>query len=92
MAPFVPFLTERIFLSMQENLNYKKEIKSIHLTNFPEFEDKLIEENILNEMDFVNDIIQDLKALREKVRIKNRQPIKEYLCYLKEDKHKIIIN
>jgi len=90
-APFVPFLTERIFLRMQDELDYFKDTKSVHLLSFPDYDDDLIDESLDEEMDFVNEITQDLRALRDKVRIKIRQPIKEYLFYLKEDSKKEII-
>ncbi|MFX1277571.1 MAG: isoleucine--tRNA ligase [Promethearchaeota archaeon] len=90
MAPFVPFLTEKIFLQMQDQFNYKKKIKSIHLMDFPKFNDKLINDLLIEEMDFLNKLIQDLRSLRDQVKIKIRQPIKEYLLHFKQDKIKII--
>jgi len=90
MAPFVPFLTEKIFLQMQENNAYKKEVKSVHLLDFPKFSEELINEKVQEEMDFINNLVQELRALREQVRIKIRQPIKEFLMNLK-DEHKSIV-
>ena len=90
MAPFVPFLTEKVFLQMQKDFNYMKKVKSIHLLDFPSSDEKLIDGLILKEMDFVINLTQDLRALREQVKIKTRQPIKEYLLCLKEEQ-KIIV-
>ncbi len=90
MAPFVPFLTERVFLKMHEDFDYMKEAKSVHLTDFPEGQEKFINDFIIEEMEFVIDLTQDLRALREQVKIKIRQPIKEYLMNL-DDKHKSIV-
>ncbi len=86
MAPFIPFLTERVFLQMQQIFGYMKDIKSVHLTEFPVYDKKLIDENVLEEMDFLINLIQDLRALREQVKLKIRQPIKEYLFYFEKNK------
>jgi len=90
MAPFVPFLTERLFLQMQLNFNYEKDVKSVHLLDLPTYDKKLIDNSILEEMDFIISFIQDLRALREQVKIKIRQPIKEYMLNL-DDEHKTIV-
>ncbi|GAG28245.1 unnamed protein product, partial [marine sediment metagenome] len=90
MAPFVPFLTERVFLKVQQDFEYMKDAKSVHLTDFPEGKEKLIDDFIIEEMDFIIDLTQDFRALREQVKIKIRQPIKEYLVNF-DDKHKTIV-
>ncbi|MBY9008353.1 MAG: class I tRNA ligase family protein, partial [Candidatus Lokiarchaeota archaeon] len=90
MAPFVPFLTERVFLEMQQNFGYSKDVKSVHLLNFPAFDEELIDATSLENMDFIINFIQDLRALREQVKIKIRQPIKEYLLTI-DDKFKDIV-
>ncbi|MFX1396092.1 MAG: isoleucine--tRNA ligase [Promethearchaeota archaeon] len=92
MAPFIPFLTERVFLQFQEAFNYQKSLKSVHLTDFPEPKEHLIDEILIKEMEFVTNLIQELRALREKVKIKNRQPIKEYLLFFDEKEKNIILN
>ncbi len=90
MAPFLPFLTERIFLQLQENFNYNKKAKSVHLTQFPESLDNLINETLLEEMEFVMSLVQELRGLREKVKINTRQPLKEYLLHFKTEEKSII--
>ncbi|MHA1726133.1 MAG: isoleucine--tRNA ligase [Promethearchaeota archaeon] len=90
LAPFIPFLTERIFLKMQESFGYMSDIKSVHLTDFPSHEENLIDLKMLEEMEFLINFTQELRALRGITNIKIRQPIKEYLLYLEEDKRKIV--
>ncbi|MFX1277539.1 MAG: isoleucine--tRNA ligase [Promethearchaeota archaeon] len=91
IAPFVPFLSERVFLEMQKSYEYMKNVKSVHLMDFPIVNDDLINQNALQEMDFLINITQDLRALREQVKIKTRQPIKEYLLYFKDKKQENIV-
>jgi isoleucyl-tRNA synthetase len=88
MAPFVPFLTEKIFLQMQDDHNYSKDIKSVHLMDFPKSSEELIDEKLQEEMDFIGVLVQELRALREQVKIKIRQPIKEFLFSLDETQKK----
>ncbi len=90
IAPFVPFLAERVFLKMQKNFNYGKEWKSVHMMAYPGGEEKLINGKLIKEMDFLNNITQDLRALREEVKIKIRQPIKEYLLLVRDEEQSIV--
>ncbi|MHA1291898.1 MAG: isoleucine--tRNA ligase [Promethearchaeota archaeon] len=90
IAPYVPFLSERVFLQMQKNFGYMIDVKSVHLTDFPEAKIDLIDEKIEDEMEFLDSFIQELRALREAVKIKIRQPIKEYLLFFKDDKKEIV--
>ena len=91
MAPFVPFLTEKIFLKMQEYYDYSVDVKSVHLLDFPKYSEELIDEKLQKEMEIISILVQELRALREQVKIKIRQPIKEFLLYL-DDTHKAIVN
>jgi len=90
MAPYIPFIVEKVFLEMQNHFEYAKDIKSVHLMDYPIADDKVINETAIDEMDFIISFIQDLRGLRDQVRIKIRQPIKEYLLSVDEKKTKII--
>ncbi|MHA1335087.1 MAG: isoleucine--tRNA ligase [Promethearchaeota archaeon] len=90
LSPYIPFMTEKIFLEMKKLFKYAEDFKSVHLMDFPIGDKKLINEEIIEEMDFIVNLIQDLRALRDKVKIKVRQPIKEYLFSIKEKQKEII--
>lgn len=79
MAPFTPFIAEKIFLE----LNQKKE--SVHLEYFPEFDETKVEEKVLENMELVRKIVEFGLSLREEAKIKVRQP----LSYIKINKAKI---
>lgn len=89
MAPYIPFMTEKVFLELQELFKYANDYKSIHLMDFPEADENIINKDILEEMEFIISLIQDLRGLREQKRIKTRQPIKEYLLSLNDENKKI---
>lgn len=90
IAPYVPFLAERVFLNMQGLFAYEKNTKSVHLMDYPISVDELINDSLIQEMKFIIDLIQDLRSLREQVKIKIRQPIKEFLFSVKGEELKII--
>jgi isoleucyl-tRNA synthetase len=70
MAPFTPFITEEIYLKM------KKEGKeSVHLCDYPETKNDLIDQDLENSMQEARDIVNLALAERQKVGIKVRQAL-----------------
>ena len=82
-APITPFLTEEIYQKLTGE-------ESIHLADFPKYNEKLINEKIEEQMDLVRDICSLGRFAREEANIKVRQPI-SHLILSKNDK-KIIGN
>lgn len=70
VAPITPFIAEEIF----KNLTGEG---SVHLADFPNVDEALINENIEEKMDLVRDICSLGRDAREKSNIKVRQPISE---------------
>jgi len=68
MAPFAPFVSEEIF----KNLTGED---SVHLTDFPVADEKLIDEKLNEQMKSVRDIISAGLQLRASAKIKVRQPL-----------------
>ncbi|MFA5211502.1 MAG: isoleucine--tRNA ligase [Patescibacteria group bacterium] len=79
IAPFTPFIAEKIFLKLNPNQ------ESVHLEYFPESLEDKINEKVLSDMESVRKIVEFGLALREEAKIKVRQP----LNYLKINKNKI---
>jgi isoleucyl-tRNA synthetase len=72
IAPFMPFISERIYQSI--NVNNKNKKESVHLESWPEvFMD--IDENILTEMEEVREIVTSLLMIRQKNNLPVRQPL-----------------
>ncbi|MBR1416542.1 MAG: isoleucine--tRNA ligase [Bacilli bacterium] len=71
-APIIPFTSEEIY----KNLTGES---SVHLSDFPIYNHKLINEGIEEKMDLVRDLISTGRMVREDNKIKVRQPIKEVL-------------
>ena len=73
-APMIPFMTEDIYQNLVRNID-KSAPESIHLSDFPEYDEKLIDKELENDMEEVLDIVVLGRACRNTANIKNRQPI-----------------
>ena len=77
-APFVPFITEEIYQNLVYNLD-KNAVESIHLTKWPEVNEKAIDKELEKEMDLAYTIVKLGRSARNGANIKNRQPLSEML-------------
>ena len=71
-APIIPYTTEEIYRNLTGE-------KSVHLSDFPKYDESLINEEIEVKMDLVRDLISTGRFVREETKIKVRQPISEAL-------------
>jgi len=94
-APFIPFLTESIYLNLVKNLDPQAQ-DSIHLTGFPVSNAEWIDRDLELNMERVLQIVTLGRAARNEASIKNRQPLA--LMYVKtnakpaDNYHGIILN
>ena len=72
VAPFTPFTSEEIYTDLTGE-------KSVHLTDYPKYDKKLVNLEIETKMDLVRDLISLGRNAREEAKIKVRQPIKEVI-------------
>ncbi|MBU4351012.1 isoleucine--tRNA ligase [Candidatus Parcubacteria bacterium] len=70
-APLIPFLTEEIYKSLSDDK------ESVHLEDWPEFLEKLINSDLEEKMAIVRSISTQALAERAKMGIKIRQPLSE---------------
>jgi len=92
LAPVNPMMTEEIFLTMfKPNLNSMglKETKSLHLQEWPQFNEKMIDLELEKQMHFTRDLIENIRALKDENRIRLRWPNKKLIIKPKEDMPKI---
>ncbi|MBI4215389.1 MAG: isoleucine--tRNA ligase [Parcubacteria group bacterium] len=68
MAPVTPFFTEDIYRKLGNK-------GSVHLQDWPEYDEKLIDEKILDEMEVGRKNVEMIHALRSQAGIKVRQPL-----------------
>ena len=73
-APMIPFMTEEIYQNLVVNVD-KSAPESIHLCDFPEVDEKMIDATLEEDMDNALKAIVLGRACRNESNIKNRQPI-----------------
>ena len=81
-APVIPFTTEEIYQKLTGE-------ESVHLTDFPKYDESLINEHIEEKMDLVRSLISIGRYVREENKIKVRQPLNEVLI---DGKNESLIN
>lgn len=82
IAPIVPFISEDLFRSLTDE-------ESVHLADFPQFDEEKINDKIENRMDLVRDLVTLGRAAREEAKIKVRQPLSKVII---DGKYKKIIS
>lgn len=85
LAPFMPFISDNIY----RNLSLKNE--SVHLANWPELNNKLLDKSLIEEINTVKNIINLGLSLRAKKEIKIKQPLSK-LEIVAPEKYIDIIN
>ncbi len=73
-APMIPFMTESIYQNLVCNVD-KNAPESIHLCDFPEVQEPLIDKQLETDMDEVLKVVVMGRAARNSANMKNRQPI-----------------
>ncbi|MFH1838407.1 MAG: isoleucine--tRNA ligase [Candidatus Kuenenbacteria bacterium] len=93
MAPFTPFIAEKIYQNLityklQVGVQYIEPLLSVHLCDWPECNEKLIDKELIEQMDLVRLICEIGHSLRVEAKIKVRQP----LASLKIKNQKLVLS
>ncbi|MEF9989840.1 MAG: isoleucine--tRNA ligase [Christensenellaceae bacterium] len=84
IAPFTPFMAESIYQNLVRTNNQNAPV-SVHLCDYPQADEALIDTKLERDMEAVLNIVQLGRACRNTANIKNRQPIgKLYVSGVKE--------
>ncbi len=78
IAPITPFISEELFRNLTGE-------ESVHLTDYPISNEKLINEELEAKMDLVRNLISMGRFVREEAKIKVRQPLSEILLDAKDE-------
>ncbi len=84
LAPFAPFVTEKIW----QNIRPAGSTKSIHLSSWPEVDESFIDTELETKMAYVRHAVAMGRALRYQHNIKIRQPLKEVQLVTKNNEEK----
>ncbi|RLD62381.1 MAG: isoleucine--tRNA ligase, partial [Bacteroidetes bacterium] len=77
-APIAPFFMERLFIDLN-TISLKESFDSVHLTDFPEADEPLIDENLEERMELAQKISSMVLSLRKKTNIRVRQPLNKIM-------------
>ena len=70
IAPIVPFISEEIYTKLTDEY-------SVHLADYPKYDESLIDLALEEKMDYVRNLISLGRNVREEAKIKVRTPLKE---------------
>jgi isoleucyl-tRNA synthetase len=90
-APQMPFLTEEIYQNLVVKAGVKDAKESVHLEDYPVFDKKDIDEELLENMETARQISSIGLKLREDAGIKLRQPLVKAFVGIKDEFIKNII-
>jgi isoleucyl-tRNA synthetase len=87
MAPYVPFIVETFYQNMRKVLapNSKLLEQSIHFVDIPQYNEKLIDNDILNMVDKMQRIIQSVRTIRDHAKIPVKQGVKGLKIVCKDE-------
>jgi isoleucyl-tRNA synthetase len=77
-SPIAPFFTEKVFKDLNQVTN-RFDVPSIHLTDFPVADDKLINKNLEERMELAQKISSMVLSLRKKNNLRVRQPLNKIM-------------
>ncbi|WP_448703026.1 isoleucine--tRNA ligase [Mucilaginibacter sp. AW1-3] len=90
MSPVAPFFAERLFGDLN-SVTKKEQVESVHLANFPVYNEALVDKALEERMQLAQDICSLILSLRKKVSINVRQPLGRVLLPVldKNFKHQV---
>ncbi|MEO6522026.1 MAG: isoleucine--tRNA ligase [Mucilaginibacter sp.] len=74
MSPVAPFFAERLFSDLNSSTG-KEGVESVHLADFPVYNEKLVDKDLEERMQIAQDVSSLVLSLRKKVSINVRQPL-----------------
>ncbi len=78
MAPVAPFFAERLYKDL-DSVVQKEGFESVHLATFPAFEAKAVNTSLEEKMQMAQNISSLVLSIRQKEKIKVRQPLKKVI-------------
>ncbi|NOX46501.1 MAG: isoleucine--tRNA ligase [Chlorobi bacterium] len=83
-APIAPFFMERLFVDLN-SVSSKKPFNSVHLTDFPEAIESLIDKDLEERMELAQKISSMVLSLRKKTNIRVRQPLNKIMVPIRDN-------
>src|SRR5690606_16831902 len=77
-APIAPFYMDRLYRDL-DAVTQKEGFESVHLADFPEFDPAMVNQKLERRMQLAQKISSLVLSIRQKARIKVRQPLKKIM-------------
>ena len=87
-APFAPFLSDRLYKNLMDDQNGEL---SVHLCDMPKSDKSLIDEDLEAKMKLVHLTISQGRFLRQKYKIKIRQPLASMVVVVRSEKYRKLL-
>ena len=87
VAPFVPFLAETLWRNLVAEPFGDRAIESVHLCDYPEPDESLIDEALSERMGLVREIVSSGRSARMGAKLKVRQPLAKVEVILADRRH-----
>jgi isoleucyl-tRNA synthetase len=84
VAPVMPFLAEDMWSNLVVQVG-KDAPSSVHLAGYPEFDDQLTDDALLDEMEAVRAVVELGRAARAQANLKIRQPLRAVIIATDDD-------
>lgn len=78
ISPIAPFFADRLFCDLN-TVTGKQDVPSVHLTRFPEYDEKAVDKTLEEKMQLAQRISSMVLSLRKKVNIRVRQPLNKIM-------------
>jgi len=90
IAPYTPFIAEEIFRNL--NSAGKEKEESVHLTDYPRPDEDCIDKALEEKMDLAREVVYLNRSLRNRAKIKIRQPLRRSIILLKNQRKRELLN
>ncbi|WP_190810138.1 isoleucine--tRNA ligase [Flagellimonas sp. S3867] len=86
-APIAPFYMERLYKDL-DAITQKEGFESVHLAKFPTFDTEMVDEKLERKMQLAQKISSLVLSIRQKERIKVRQPLQKIMIPILDNAQK----
>ena len=89
-APVAPFFMDRLYSDLTRTTN-KDAFESVHLADFPEYDSSMVDKELESKMEKAQTISSLVLSIRQKERIKVRQPLQKIMIPVLDEYQKMEI-
>jgi isoleucyl-tRNA synthetase len=86
-APIAPFFMDKLYLDLN-SVTKKETFESVHLANFPFFDEAYVDKSLENKMESAQTISSLVLSLRATEKIKVRQPLQKIMIPINSESQK----